>query len=203
MKLIIAIFFTLFSGSAFAADGYFGAKYEATYVDWGKVESLDLDEILGTTLNIFDIHYGRESDNRFIETGVFFSDTADMSHNEYANLAGTNRLTITADTEHSIYGARVGVGARKEFWAALSLTATANARFAQQEVQLNNTTILGSSTFEKAAEGDESGFMADVGLGISFNTGDALFDVALNGYVATIGDIDDMGSISASLTVPF
>ena len=93
MKLIIAIFFTLFSGSAFAADGYFGAKYEATYVDWGKVESLDLDEILGTTLNIFDIHYNYQiTDN--LKFGITATNVFDDQHRELIGGAKMGRQII-------------------------------------------------------------------------------------------------------------
>ena len=203
MRYLIALILVFFTTSTYA-DSYLGAKYEATYIDWGKVESLDLDDVLGTTLNIFDIHYGINYGDRFVETGVFVSDTADLSLTEFANLAGGTRFTITSETEHSLIGARVGVGARTSFFVdALSLSATANARYAEQDVQLNKTTIWGSSTFENAVEGKESGFMADVGLGVSLKTGDAHFNLNVNGYVATLGDVDDMGSVSAGLTIPF
>ena len=179
---ITTYIFIIFFSSLLNAKDYIGFKYEAAYVDWNKVEGIDLDEILSTNLNLVDLHYGREFDNNY----------------------GDSLIHFTLDSTHTLAGIRAGGGSKFSITDNLYFSANGNIRFVEQKVEIKNATIKGSTTWKSKVDGTESGATLDAGLGLHYSSGEnADLFVQVNGYLSPIGDIDSMGSANIGLNIKF
>ena len=85
----------------------------------------------------------------------------------------------------------------------LSITGNANVRYMEQDVQLNNYTIRGSSTIKAKIAGKNEATTFDAGLGIMYSSDDASIYLNANGYLSPVGDIDSMASVSAGFNIKF
>ena len=205
MNLIRFIIFliTVFSFNTLLAKSYYGLKYEVAYVDWNKVEGVDLDDILATNINLVDLHYGKEYDSSYLEVGFFVSDSAERSHSANSIL-GDSLIHFTLDSKHTLMGIRTGIGSKFSVTDNLFVTANGNARYVEQDIEINNSTIKGSTTWKSKVDGKESGVTADAGFGLLYNSGEnANLFLEFNGYLAPIGDIDTMGSVNIGFKVKF
>lgn len=202
LSIATYIFIVFFSGLLNAKD-YMGFKYEAAYVDWNKIEGIDLDEILSTNINLADFHYGREFNNNYGEIGVFVSDSANRSHSANSIL-GDSLIHFTLDSTHTLMGVRAGGGSKFAITDNLYFSANGNLRYVEQEVEIKNATIKGSSTWKSKVNGTETGATVDAGIGLHYNSGEnANLFVQVNGYLSPIGDIDSMGSANVGLNIKF